>query len=401
MRSILIRVLVCSAVVLSARAVFALGGFSDTSLIDTDQNQALVQGLQADLVLDRPVLSQSFPKLAAVHFITGSSGQTFDTQENDFADPSGEYCQRYGFTVTSCPSGLFNQACPYNDKIYDKCCDAAYTYTSATCSTPKQLSADTCGGKHRCYCDTAAYPYASCDSPQIKGEACSDESGTRYKTCVCPSPAADTGYGCESYYAAPCGSVCSKYYADNCRNRTHNDYGYGCAKYWDDCAAKCETPYTDNCRNRNAVSAPYGCQQYYSDCQSKCEIAYSDNCRNHTAVISSCPTNATCQTFSDCSSKISSWSCNSGYNQSGNSCVQTCSYASQCPGYTSYGCLDGYTKTPCTACGITKYKCTEETSGGSGNFTSCPGGKKGSHCYCTGRTHIGLQPAHPCLQQQK
>ena len=66
---------------------------------------------------------------------------------------------------------------------------------------------------------------------------------------------------------------------------------------------------------------PYGCQTYWSDCSSKCQTAYPDNCRNKTAVIGSCPANATCSYFSDCSSKISSWSCNDGYVKSGNECV--------------------------------------------------------------------------------
>ncbi|MFR6464993.1 MAG: hypothetical protein ACLUQJ_05775, partial [Alphaproteobacteria bacterium] len=59
----------------------------------------------------------------------------------------------------------------------------------------------------------------------------------------------------------------------------------------------------------------------YGDCQSKCEVAYPDNCHNRTAAIASCPANATCSYFADCAAKIQSWTCNSGYKQSGNSCV--------------------------------------------------------------------------------
>ena len=59
------------------------------------------------------------------------------------------------------------------------------------------------------------------------------------------------------------------------------------------------------------------------------------------------PTNATCSYFSDCSSKIESWTCNSGYSKSGSSCVedtpcisydgQDCAY-SGCPTYTCTCC---------------------------------------------------------------
>lgn len=61
--------------------------------------------------------------------------------------------------------------------------------------------------------------------------------------------------------------------------------------------------------------------KYYNDCSTKCETPYKDNCRNRTEVISSCPANAVCSYFSDCSSKISSWSCKSGYTLSGNTCA--------------------------------------------------------------------------------
>ena len=311
----------CTAVPADAHLTFAgtpkTDLFSSARLIDTNQSQSLEAVSTADGNLRLPSY-----KLAGVYFITGNNGQTFDNEakDNDFTDPTGDNCKRLGFAVTSCASGLFNRACPYNDRIYDKCCEASYTYEASNCPAPRKLSSETCGGKHRCYCDTAQYPFASCSDPQIKGNACTDDGGTRYATCVCPNPVS-TPYGCETYYAAPCGSVCKKAYADNCRNRTAVQTPYGCEKSFADCSSKCEKAYSDNCRNRNAVSAPYGCQQVYGDCQSKCEVAYPDNCHNRTAAIASCPANATCSYFADCAAKIQSWSCNSGYEKSGNSCI--------------------------------------------------------------------------------
>ena len=310
----------CTAVPADAHLTFAgtpkIDLFSSARLIDTNQSQSLEAVSTADGDFRLPSY-----KLAGVYFITGNNGQTFDNEakDNDFTDPTGDNCKRLGFAVTSCASGLFNRACPYNDRIYDKCCEASYTYEASNCPAPRKLSSETCGGKHRCYCDTAQYPFASCNDPQIKGNACTDDGGTRYATCVCPNPVS-TPYGCETYYAAPCGSVCKKAYADNCRNRTAVQTPYGCEKYFADCSSKCEKAYSDNCRNRNAVSAPYGCRQVYGDCQSKCEVAYPDNCHKQNAV--SIPSNASCSSYySDCSSKCSAWKCNSGYKQSGNSCV--------------------------------------------------------------------------------
>ncbi len=273
------------AIGVSVLALTALGGVSENNFISDNHSGVHSQythfvrtSLNQFEPLSGASLDVGLPyrtnyQTAGVYFITGKDGVSFgDGKENDFSDPSGENCKRLGYTVTSCDSGLFNSACPYNDSIYDRCCEATYKYTSSTCTNPKTLSSDTCGGKHRCYCDSSKYPHTSCNDPQIKGNACTDDTGTRYATCTCPSGVA-TPYGCETYYASPCNSVCQKAYADNCRNRTAVQTPYGCESYFSDCSSKCEKAYPDNCRNRTAVSAPYGCSEYWSDCKSKCKTA--------------------------------------------------------------------------------------------------------------------------------
>ena len=342
----------CTAVPADAHLTFAgtpkIDLFSSARLIDANQSQSLEAVSTADGDFRLPSY-----KLAGVYFITGSNGQTFDNEakDNDFTDPTGDYCKRLGFAVTSCASGLFNRACPYNDRIYDKCCEASYTYEASNCPAPRKLSSETCGGKHRCYCDTAQYPFASCSDPQIKGNACTDDGGTRYATCVCPNPVS-TPYGCETYYAAPCGSVCKKAYADNCRNRT-------------------------------AVQTPYGCEKYFADCSSKCEKAYSDNCRNQTAVIAKCPDNATCTYFGDCKSKVQSWSCNSGYKKSGNGCIPACSDV--CPsGYQLSACNSSQVQADetKTECGTSCYKCRAPVCSDKGYayYSYKPAGTVGKGC---------------------
>ena len=342
----------CTAVPADAHLAFAgtpkIDLFSSARLIDTNQSQSLEAVSTADGNLRLPSY-----KLAGVYFITGNNGQTFDNEakDNDFTDPTGDNCKRLGFAVTSCASGLFNRACPYNDRIYDKCCEASYTYEASNCPAPRKLSSETCGGKHRCYCDTAQYPFASCSDPQIKGNACTDDGGTRYATCVCPNPVS-TPYGCETYYAAPCGSVCKKAYADNCRNRT-------------------------------AVQTPYGCEKYFADCSSKCEKAYSDNCRNQTAVIAKCPDNATCTYFGDCKSKVQSWSCNSGYKKSGNGCIPACSDV--CPsGYQLSACNSSQVQADetKTECGTSCYKCRAPVCSDKGYayYSYKPAGTVGKGC---------------------
>ena len=347
--------------------------FSSARLIDTNQSQSLEAVSTADGNLRLPSY-----KLAGVYFITGNNGQTFDNEakDNDFTDPTGDYCQRLGFPVSSCASGLFDKSCPYNDKFFNRCCEATYIYSSSDCKSPRKLSSETCGGKHRCYCDTAQYPFASCSDPQIKGNACTDDGGTRYATCVCPNP--NNGqWGCKEYYTSPCNSVC-------------------------------KTPYADCCHLKTSVQTPYGCEKTYDCCSSKCEKAYSDNCRNRNAVIAKCPDNATCTYFGDCKSKVQSWSCKSGYKQSGNGCVCTTSCNNT---VTSKPANSYYTTSNCTACGVSKtintgwacnsgyYKsgssCLKSSSGGSSGGSSsggsssftCPSGMgrrtcDGMQCCC-------------------
>ena len=254
--------------------------------------------------------------------------------------------------LISCPAGQVGvgESC---DEMYASCeCDPALV----ACSAKENGTGAECGGKYQsCVCKPEyQYTSSNCSYPRsVSGDSC----GGQYTDCVCPAGVDEGPYGCAEYYPSPCSSVCKVAYSDNCHIRSDDPniaLGYGCMKEWDDCSSKCERAYTDMCRERTAVSTPYGCESYYSDCSSKCQTAYADNCRNRsdnscsygcqsywgdcsskcqtcyadncrnrTAVIGSCPSNASCSYYSDCSSKISSWSCNSGYKQEGSSCKKT------------------------------------------------------------------------------
>ena len=123
------------AIGVSVLALTAIGGVSENNFIS--DNQSGVHSQYTHFV--RTSLNQTFESLsgaslaiglpnranyqtAGVHFIVSDQGADFgndDAKNNDFSDPSGENCKRLGYSVTSCASGLFNSACPYNDKIYD------------------------------------------------------------------------------------------------------------------------------------------------------------------------------------------------------------------------------------------------------------------------------------------
>ena len=299
-----------------------------------------------------------------------------DTNEDYEIDPELQ-CLNEGFSKQNCNSvQTIDGVCPYHSAygLGCKCVSNLITcptgqvgvgescggkYASCQCD-PKLVSCASnqvgqgasCGGKYQsCACKSEyVYNSSNCKSPRsLSGASC----GGKYTGCSCPSGVSAGTYGCAEYYGSPCSSVCKKAYTDNCHKRTDNNSAlYGCMKYWADCPSKCETPYKDNCRNRTAVSTPYGCQTYWSDCSTKCQKAYADNCRNRaavstpygcqtywsdcstkcqkayedncrnrTAVARNCPANAICTYFPDCLSKISGWSCNSGYEKNGAICV--------------------------------------------------------------------------------
>ena len=285
--------------------------------------------------------------------IGGGSDESFDLDTTS-------QCLNEGFTKLNCNSvQTIDGVCPYNSSYGRGCkctsnliscpagqvgvgdsCGGKYASCKCdpnlkTCSSKEVGQGASCGGRYESCACKSEYQYTSsnCSYPRsVSGDNCQG----KYTNCVCPAGISSTPYGCEEYYPAPCNSVCKIAYADNCRNRDSVSTPYGCAEYWSDCSSKCKTAYNDNCRNRTAVTCQYGCASSFADCQSKCEKCKTDNCDNRTAVISSCPANATCQYYPDCSSKISSWSCNSGYTKSGNSCINPCDNRTNQS--CSYGC---------------------------------------------------------------
>ena len=246
-----------------------------------------------------------------------SSSSGAGSANDDFYIDTSNQCLNEGFVRQNCNSvQTIDGVCPYNsayglgckcrpdliscpagqvgvgescDEMYASCeCDPALV----SCSAKENGTGASCGGRYEsCVCKPEyQYTSSNCSYPRsVSGDSC----GGQYTDCVCPAGVDEGPYGCAEYYPSPCSSVCKVAYSDNCHIRSDDPntaLGYGCMKEWDDCSTKCERAYTDMCRER-------------------------------TAVISSCPDNADCSYYSDCSSKISSWSCKSGYKQEGSSCV--------------------------------------------------------------------------------
>ena len=294
---------------------------------------------------------------------TSYSGTAVGTNE------CGQSCRKCD---SSCPSG-------YTSSATSECYDTTTNECGNTCYKAKDC--DPCPGYYDCggswqycegsvcsadssrcstYCESDHFPYScgsdygpcygdyrngycsvSCD--KIETDPCAGTS--------CPSGVSCGSLGCASYSSSTscCSSVCTSCNQepdDPCAGVTGLSCGsLGCASYGS--CGQCtecnrEPEPTDPCDGLTNQSCSYGCQSYYSNCPSKCQTCYADNCHNRTAVISSCPSNASCSYFSDCSSKISSWSCNSGYTKSGSSCTKILS--DLCPaGYSkSDGCSCSY-----------------------------------------------------------
>ena len=254
---------------------------------------------------------------------------------DDYKIDTEAQCKNEGFSKQNCNSvQTIDGVCPYNS-AYGLGCKCVSNLIS--CPAGQVGVGDSCDGKYAsCQCDPAL---VSCASNQIgQGASC----GGKYQSCVCKSEYIYNSSNCTSPRSVSGASCGGKYTGCSCPSGVSSG-SYGCETYYPSpCSSVCKAAYSDNCRNRTAVSTPYGCAEYWADCSSKCKTKYNDNCRNRSAVISSCPANATCSYFSDCSSKISSWSCNSGYTKSGSSCTKILS--DLCPaGYSkSDGCSCSY-----------------------------------------------------------
>ncbi|MEI3549844.1 MAG: hypothetical protein V8R25_04015 [Alphaproteobacteria bacterium] len=313
-----------------------------------------------------------------------SSSSGAGSSNDDFYIDTSNQCLNEGFVRQNCNSvQTIDGVCPYNSAygLGCKClpdliscpagqvgvgesCDEMYASCECdpalvSCSAKENGTGASCGGRYEsCVCKPE-YQYTSSNCSYPRSVS-GDSCGGQYTDCVCPAGVDEGPYGCAEYYPAPCSSVCKVAYSDNCHIRSE---------------------VISSCPNNADCS-------YFSDCSSKiqswsCNSGYIQSgnscinpCDNRTSVISSCPSNASCSYFSDCPSKISSWSCNSGYEKSGNSCVQktkTCS---------DYG-LYSSPRTP-----VRNWDCTYVTRNGLGCYdcvkaissTGCPSGYRQANC---------------------
>ena len=233
------------------------------NLTDLNQNPAFRPKL--------PAAPASSFKLAKVHFVVDTADKIgFDDIEQSFDHNNAQRCKDLGFAQTAaCAANQFKaRLCPYDDAYYDRCCDNDYKYTKGECSYPNTISSTSCGGKYKCYCDTALYPYtsANCPAPKELSDKCVDASGAHYAECKCPS------------YYKPCDA------SKNLVGVGEACPGNGETVY---AACECESGYNQVCEQFGPANANDYCLnggKFYKTCKTSADWCFANGYKNNANI---------------------------------------------------------------------------------------------------------------------
>ncbi len=312
----------------------------------------------------------------------GSSGG--DGDEDNWEVDNEEKCKKEGYTNEDCGETAtpgtpclydssyhagcvckpeYNQTCSGADEAgkgascdgkYKECCSlcSAYPYSDGTIPAGHVIT-ETCqscsGAKYKTKCNTNSSntgAYISCGSATGSGNVCSDDSGTYYTKCTCP-----TNY---EFNAQMQSCVCKTNFKYTC---TGTGYAGGTG-------TSCGNKYqTCNCASGYTWSASSGCVQ--------CGSSFKYTCTG---------TNQT-KPSSSCGGKYDKCNCKSGYKWSGGSCVEECSSSYK---YTCTG--TGYAGGAGSACGgkYTQCKCSSGYTWTNGSCKKALNGAQGNLYYCNG-----------------
>ena len=350
------------------------------TLSDAAIQSTQYKGLEASRLLLSEQDSADLPLTASVCFITdaghcrenefytgantpdGSSGGTpggssgGDGSEDNWEVDNEEKCKKEGYTNEDCGETAtpgtpclydssyhagcvckpeYNQTCSGADEAgkgascdgkYKECCSlcSAYPYTDGSIPAGHVIT-ETCqsctGAKYKTKCNTNSSntgAYISCGNATGGGNVCTDDSGTYYTQCTCP-----TNY---EFNAQTQSCVCKTNFKYTC---TGTGYAGGTG-------TSCGNKYqTCNCASGYTWSASSGCV--------KCSSSFKYTCTG---------TNQT-KPSSGCGGKYDKCNCKSGYKWSGGSCIAECSSSYK---YTCSG--TGYAGGAGSACGGKYTQCT-------------------------------------------
>ena len=328
--------------------------------------------------------------------------------------------------------GDYNQA--------TSCEDKSKLYTTSNCKYPRAVvAASRCpflaGYYTECKC-LSQFNKTSCTAPYILGGTSCDG---KYEKCVCPATVSLTYANdkCTQYCDGKCikKSCTPTANQSNCTNGMQN-CDNGCGQNTRKCCVACthkittkpaNSSYTySSCNDGSGshqIQTGWKCNPGYHEKNGGCEKdCIANTCSGYT--LSACPANATC---SSCSKQTTTCGgggtvykmtgCNSGYHQSGNTCVahsytcpsgyqaSACSSSQVQTGTTSKKCSCGATSGTCYAC---RAKTCEEqgkkTCNGSCISTSeccggCSSGKKCSNGTCVTVSTCNVKFCSKCVSE--
>ena len=286
--------------------------------------------------------------------------------------------------------GDYNQA--------TSCEDKSKLYTTSNCKYPRAVvAASRCpflaGYYTECKC-LSQFNKTSCTAPYVLGGTSCDG---KYEKCVCPATVSLTYANdkCTQYCDGKCikKSCTPTANQSNCTNGTQN-CDNGCGQNTRKCCVACthkittkpaNSSYTySSCNDGSGshqIQTGWKCNPGYHEKNGDCEKdCIANTCSGYT--LAGCPTNATC---SSCSKQTTTCGggatmykmtgCNSGYHQSGNTCV---AHSYTCPsGYqaSSSGMISPVSTAKKCSCGATSGTCYKESH--SHSYT-CPSGYQAS-----------------------
>ena len=363
-----------------------------------------VRNLKSSFLTDfsSPADRVKLRQLASVCFITDAGecsggGAGIDEPSSSSSGPGpiepepGKQCALEGYVNDVCPEGEqpglacpydsgwhtgcvckpeYNKTCTGSDEQgkgascngkYKECCKlcSGYDYTASNIPSGyiKGASCQSCDGvKYKIKCDTNSSntgTYISCGSATGGGKSCTDDNGTYYEKCTCP-----TNY---EFNAQTQTCVCKTNFKYAC---TGTGYAGGQGESCDNKYQTCE------CATGYSWSATSGCV--------KCGSSFKYACTGANEVKPS---------GSNCGGLYDKCSCKSGYKWSGGKCVVECdsSYKYTCTG-------TGYAGGAGSACGgkYTQCTCASGYEWKNGSCQKILDGPHGNLCYCNGNV-VGVK----------
>ena len=284
-------------------------------------------------------------QLAKATFLPDAAESVFGNRDSldkdyntaDCADKSSLYTTK---NCTYPRAVVYTSKCPFAPGYYKECA-CLPQFKISSCTSPKILSSPTCNGKAAsCICPASvSLVYTNdrctqyCDGNCI-AKSCTptaSETGCKYGTTSASNNCGGTRTVCKPCNLTPCSGISSKpanssYTTSSCTDcsgtKTINT-GWSCNSGYHQSGSSCVKDCTPATNETGCSYGTYSCSDGCGGTRTCCSACSKPTCSG----ISSKPSNSSYTTASctDCSGTRTintGWSCNSGYHQSGSSCVQ-------------------------------------------------------------------------------